>query len=89
LKARLLVSVSALAVVSFYASGVWYAEPYARAVALSLEERPFVYRALMPWLARGLMGLGLSATAAIGLLVFAAAIGLVYAIRFLSETFKR
>jgi len=58
-------------------------------VALSLEDRPFVYRVLMPWLARSLMGLGLSASASIGILVFAAAIGLVYAIRFLSETFKR
>ena len=87
--ARVLVFVSAVAVVYVYADGVWYGEPYARTVALSLEERPFVYRALMPWLAHGLMRLGLPATAALGTLVFLAAIGVIYALKFLSQTFKR
>lgn len=87
--AKVLIWISFLVVVYMYASGVWYAEPYARAVVWGLEEKPFVYRVLMPGLARGLMGLGFSASAALGVLVFVSAIGLVYAIKFLSETFKR
>jgi hypothetical protein len=77
-----------LAVVYGYASGVWYAEPYARAVVLSWVERPFVYRTLMPWLARGLMSLGFSAVQAIGVVVFVSAIGLVYALKFLYDSFQ-
>ena len=87
--ARLLVLASAVAVVYVYAGGVWYAEPYARAVIWGWEERPFVYRALVPWLGRGLMQLGFSATAALGTLVFVAAIGFYYAVKFLFQTFKR
>jgi hypothetical protein len=87
--AVLLIGMSFLAVVWMYASGVWYAEPYARAIVLGLDEKPFVYRALLPWLAQGLMGLGLSASAALGVLVLVSAVGLVVGMKFLYETFKR
>lgn len=75
-------------VVYLYASGVWYAEPYARAVVWGLIEKPFVYRTLMPWAARGLMALGFSAVTALGVCVGVSAVGLVIGIKYLYETFE-
>jgi hypothetical protein len=87
--ARGLVLVSLGAVAFGYASIVFWSVPNAEAIALSAMPRPYVYRTLMPWLAHGLVAVGLRADAAIVVLLFLAAIGLVYAIKFLSETFKR
>lgn len=87
--AQVLALFSLGAMVYGYASIVFWDVPNAEAIALSAMPRPFVYRTLMPWLAQGLVRLGLRADAAIVTLLFFAAIGLVYAIKFLSETFKR
>ncbi len=64
---------------------VWRAE----VIALSLEEKPYVYRALVPWLAHMLVLLGMRPEMALTLLVILSAIGLVYGIKYLLAAFRR
>jgi hypothetical protein len=73
-----------------YAQWTWQRDDrYAMLIALSLEERPFVLRALIPWLARGLMKLGLAASTALNVLVMLSALGLFYGLDFLKKSLRR
>jgi hypothetical protein len=55
----------------------------AQAIVSGLTDRPFIYRALVPWLAQLLVLLGMHADAALTVLVVLSAIGLIYGIKFL------
>ena len=57
-------------------------------IVMGLEEKPFVYRALVPWLAHVLVILGLRADVALTVLVILSAVGLVYGIQYLLSAFK-
>jgi len=86
--AKVLIGMLLAVVVYLYADIVTWSVGSAEAIALSEMPRPYVYRTLMPWLARGLVALGVRADVAVLSLIFCAAIGLVYAIKFLSDSFK-
>jgi hypothetical protein len=70
-----------------YAQWTWKTTLRAEEIALSLEPKPFVFRALVPWLARGLMELGMKAETALSLLIVLSALGLWYGIEYLSNSF--
>jgi len=57
-------------------------------IVYGLQVKPFVYRALVPFLARILVWLGMGAEQALTVIVVASAIGLVYGIRFLLGSFR-
>ena len=61
----------------------------AEMIVMGLEEKPYVYRALAPWLAHLLVLIGMSAEAALTVLIVGSAIGLVYGIKYLFSTFSR
>ena len=61
----------------------------AQMIVMGLEERPYVYRALVPWLAHVLVRLGLRADVALMIVVILSAIGLVYGIKYLFTAFRR
>ncbi len=61
----------------------------ARQIAMGLEERPFVYRALVHWLAYPLVKLGMSPSQALTLVVILSAIGLLYALKYLFASFRQ
>ena len=60
----------------------------AQMIVMGLEEKPFVYRALVPWLAHVLVMLGLRADMALTVVIVLSAIGLVYGIKYLLTAFK-
>lgn len=64
---------------------LWRAE----AIVFQTEPKPYVYRALIPWLARLLVYLGLPADLALTILVVLSAIGLVYGLYYLIRSFRR
>ena len=68
----------------------WTFDNLARAqmIALGLEEKPFVYRALVPWLAHVLVMLGMRADLALSVIVVLSAVGLVYGIKYLLTAFR-
>lgn len=68
-------SVVAIAAV-IYAQATFFSRPNAWQIVLGMNERPYVYRALVPWLARILTWLGLGPDQALSLLVVLAALGL-------------
>lgn len=55
----------------------------AQMIVFGLEDRPFSYRALVPWLAHLLVGIGLNPSQALTALIVLSAIGLVYGIEYL------
>ena len=61
----------------------------AQMIVMGLEERPFVYRALVPWLAHVLVMLGLRADLALTVIIVLSAVGLMYGIKYLLTAFKR
>ncbi len=61
----------------------------AQAIAAGMEEKPYVYRALVPWLASMLIWLGIRADVAFMLLIIVSAIGLLYGIKYLLAAFRR
>jgi len=61
----------------------------AQIIVLGFEEKPYVYRALVPWLAHVLVTLGLRADLALNVVIVLSAIGLFYAIKHLLTAFKR
>ncbi len=71
--------------------GQWTYDSLSRAQIIvgGLEERPYVYRMLVPWLADRLVVLGLRADLALLLLVILSAIGLFYGIKYLLAAFRR
>ena len=58
-------------------------------IVTGLEEKPYVYRALVPWLAHVLVIIGMSPEAALTVVVVLSAIGLVYGIKYLFAAFRR
>ena len=72
-----------------YAHYTYITSEMARNIVYSLYERPYVYRALVPWLAYLLTGLGISPEMALTLVVVCTAIGLLYALLYLFHSLKR
>lgn len=67
----------------------WTFDPaWAPGIVAGLQEKPFVYRALIPWLAHLLVILGLRADLALTLLVVLSALGLLYGIKYLLASFR-
>lgn len=71
-----------------YAHWTWKTHVHAEQIALSLEGKPFVLRALVPWLARGLMWLGFTAETALTILIILFAVGLYYGLDYLQKSFR-
>jgi len=82
----LLILVSLMARV--YAEWTWQTSERAAQIVLGLEDRPFVYRALVPWMARALMKLGLAAETALNVVIVISAIGLFYGLEFLAKSIR-
>lgn len=72
-----------------YANYFYYAEGGAPLIVYSLENRPYVYRVLVPWLAYALTALGLSPETALHFVIVCTAIGFLYALVYLFKSFKR
>lgn len=53
-----------------------------------LDERPYVYRVLLPWLAQILVWAGLQPYQALSVLILLSAIGLLYAIKYLLRSVR-
>jgi len=83
----LLVLVSFVA--SVYARWTWQTSERAAQIVLGLKDRPFVYRAFVPWMARILTKLGLAAETALGVVIVISAIGLYYGLEFLAKSIRR
>jgi len=62
---------------------------WAQLIVMGLEQKPYVYRALVPWLAHLLVMLGLQADVALTIVVIASAFGLIYGIKYLLATFRK
>ena len=62
---------------------------WAELITKGFEERPFAYRALVPWLAHLLVILGMRADWALSLVIILSAIGLFYGIQYLLASFCR
>jgi hypothetical protein len=62
---------------------------WASGIAAGLQEKPFVYRALVPWLAQFLVLLGFRADVALSLIVILSAVGLLYGLQYLLSSFRR
>jgi len=62
---------------------------WAQLIMMGMEEKPYVYRALVPWLAHLLVLLGVRADVALTALVILSAMGLFYGIKYLLATFRR
>ncbi len=57
-------------------------------IVFGLEIRPYVYRALVPFVSRVLVFLGMGPKQALTVVVVASAIGLLYGIKYLVGSFK-
>jgi len=57
-------------------------------IVYGLQFKPFVYRALVPFLARILVWLGMGAEQALTVIIVASAIGLLYGIKYLLGSFR-
>jgi hypothetical protein len=85
---RLVAVMVVVGVAVAYGFQTWKTPARAEAIALGLEGKPFVLRVLVPWLAQGLMWLGLPANVALSVLVVCAAIGLFYGLETLSKSVR-
>lgn len=83
--AKWVVFLVVIAVAMEYGFWTWDTPERAEQIALGLEGRPFVYRALIPFLARILIWVGLPAEVALQGLVVLSAIGLVFALKYLMD----
>src|SRR5215208_210614 len=72
-----------------YAQGTSGGLAGAQRIVMGLDEKPYVYRALVPWLAHLLVLLGVPADTALTVLVMLSAIGLVYGIKYLLNSFRK
>lgn len=72
-----------------YARWTYDTPERALAIVLALEDRPYVYRALAPSLARLLWLAGIPADLALQIVIVSFAIGLVYALEYLFKSFPR
>lgn len=84
----LLVLVVAL-VAREYARATFFTPDMAAGIVYSLNDRPYVYRALVPWLAWSLTRLGIAPETALTLVIMCMAIGFLYALYYLLRSFKR
>ena len=73
----------------YYAQLTFKNSIHARSIVYGEEMRPFVYRALIPLLARGLVALGIDPQDALLGLVIMSAIALVYGFKSFISTFLR
>jgi len=87
-RSRMIALVLVCAVGWAYGFQTWKTSVRAEAIALGLEGKPFVFRALAPWIAQVLMALGLPAGLALSVLVIFSAIGLFYGLKYLSDSFR-
>ena len=71
-----------------YAKWTFMNVPRAHMMVMGWEDKPYVYRALVPWLAQLLVTLGLRADLALTVIIVLSAIGLVYGIQYLLTAFK-
>lgn len=71
-----------------YAHWSWDEQWMAEGMVMGWEQRPYVYRALVPALARGLMSLGLDAGTALSIVMVVSAVVLVYGIVFLFKSVR-
>lgn len=72
-----------------YAQQTFESLPRAQMIMMGHEEKPYVYRALVPWLARLLVTLGLPADAAFTVIIVLSALGLLYGIKYLLASFRK
>lgn len=72
-----------------YAHFTYFTSEMAGLIVYSQQERPFVYRALVPWLAYGLTRFGFSPEIALTIVITATAIGFLYALVFLFQSVRR
>ncbi len=72
-----------------YAHYTYLTGELARAIVSSTEERPYVYRVLVPWLTWSLTRLGFTPETAITIVIVCLAIGLLYALLYLFHSFDR
>jgi hypothetical protein len=72
-----------------YARWTYDTSARAEAIVLALEDRPYVYRALVPFVARQLWIAGVPAILALRALVVLSAIGLVYALEYLFRSLRK
>lgn len=72
-----------------YAHFTYFTSEMARNIVYSLYERPYVYRAMVPWIAYVLTGLGVSPEIALTIVVICTAIGFLYALNYLFHSFDR
>lgn len=90
IKPQKLIGVVFICVVAWpYAQLTWKTAARAEEIVLGLEGKPFVFRTLVPWLARALMQIGMTAETALSVLIVLSAVGLWYALGYLSESFRR
>jgi hypothetical protein len=71
-----------------YAHWTYEKQEWAGRIVNGLDDRPFVYRVLIPWLAQILVWMGLQPYQALSVLIILSAIGLVYAIKYLLRSVR-
>ena len=71
-----------------YGHWTWRTSARAETIVFGLEGKPFVFRALIPWMAQGLMMLGMPAEWALQALVILWAIGLFYGLDYLTKSVR-
>lgn len=77
-----------IAVAWAYGRITWRDAGRAEAIVFGLEGKPFALRALIPWMAQGLMWFGMPAEWALQALVIFSAIGLFYGLDYLSKSVR-
>jgi len=77
-----------IAVAWAYGHWTWRNHERAETIVFGLEGKPFVFRALIPWMAQVLMKIGLPAEFALSALVVCSAIGLFYGLDYLSKSVR-
>lgn len=66
-----------------YAKSTFDGLTQAQVIVMGLQEKPFVYRALVPWLAHLLVIIGFRANMALSIVIVCSAVGLFYGIKYL------
>lgn len=72
-----------------YAHYTYITSEMAKLIVYSQEERPYVYRALVPWLAWSLTRFGIAPETALTIVIMCMAIGFLYALIYLFRSFGR
>lgn len=72
-----------------YAHFTFFTSEMAKLIVYSQQDRPFVYRTFVPWLAYGLTRFGFSPETALSMVIACMAIGFLYALVFFFNSFRR